>query len=145
MQSVHDGSRWMLRLEDGEELFRALSDFADAQQIRAAAVVSGIGMFRSASVGYWNGREYDAAELSGPHEVVGLHGSIAVADGRPSIHLHATLVGADHRAVGGHLLKATVAVVGEILVEAFEGRTFGRPFRESLGLRTLDLDPGPSP
>jgi uncharacterized protein len=134
----------MLRLEDGQDLFATLVEWARREDIRAAAIVSGIGMFRSATVGYWDGTQYRPHELTVGHEVVALHGSIARADGAPSLHLHAGLAGPDHRLVGGHLMRATVGVLQEMVVEAFPGRTFGRPMVESFGLRMLDLEPGPS-
>lgn len=142
MQAVRDGSRWLLRLDDGQDLFEAISAHARREAIRAAAIPFGIGMFRRATVGYWNGERYLPRELTVPHEVVGLHGTIAQADGQPSIHLHAALAGPDHALVGGHLLQATVGAIQELLLETFPGRTFGRPLVESFGLRMLDLEPG---
>lgn len=135
----------MLRFHEGEDLFGTLSGFAQEASVRAGVIVSGIGMLSRATVGYWNGREYDPKELTGPHELVALHGSIAVADGAPSVHLHASLSGPDHGTVSGHLMRATVGVLAEVYVETFPGRTFGRPMNESVGLRGLDLEPGPSP
>jgi uncharacterized protein len=142
VQAVRDGSAWLLRLDDGQDLFETLSSFASEHDVRAAAVGFGIGMFRRATVGYWDGEKYDPLEINTPHEVVGLHGTIARAEGRPSIHLHAALAGPNHALVGGHLLQATVGVVQELLVETFPGRAFGRPMVESFGLRMLDLEPG---
>jgi predicted DNA-binding protein with PD1-like motif len=145
MQRLHDGTRWMLRLEDGEDLFQALTEFATTEQVRAAVVVSGIGMLRRATVGYWNGQRYDPKEFPEPSELVALHGSIAISDGQPAVHLHAVLGGPTHALVGGHLMRATVGVVGELYVETFPHRTFGRPIVESLGLKVLDLEPPPNP
>lgn len=142
MQAVRDGSHWVLRLDDGQDLFQALTDFARKEDVRAATVSFGIGMFAKASLGYWDGTQYRAHEIEAPHEVVGLHGTIARADGQPSVHLHAALAGPDHRLVGGHLLRATVKVLQEISVDALPGRSFGRPMVESFGLRMLDLEPG---
>jgi len=142
VQTARDGSRWLLRLDDGQELFEALTAFATREGIGAAAIAFGIGMFRRATVGYWDGQQYRPMELTVPHEVVGLHGTIARADAKPSVHLHAALAGPDHRLVGGHLMQATVGVLQELLVETFPGRTFGRPLVESFGLRMLDLEPG---
>ncbi len=135
----------MLRLDEGQDLMETLSDFARREEIRAAAVVSGIGMFRRATIGYWDGSQYRPHELTVPHEVVGLHGSIAVADSAPSVHLHVAAAGPDYHLVGGHLLRATVGVLHEILIETFPERTFGRPMSESFGLRMLDLEPGREP
>lgn len=142
MQTVREGTRWMVRLDDGQELFAALTEFARAEEIRAAAVVSGIGMVRRATIGYWDGTQYRPHELTVPHEVVALHGSIAQVEGAPSIHLHLAAAGPDYRIVGGHLIRATVGMLQEVVVEAFPGRTFGRPMVESFGLRMLDLEPG---
>jgi len=142
MQTARDGTRWVLRLDDGQDLFEALSTFADREGVTAGAVVLGIGMFRRASFGYWDGTRYLPHDLDVLHEVVALHGTIARADGRPSIHLHGAVAGPDHRIVGGHLLRATVGVLQEIVVEVFPSQTFGRPMVESVGLRMLDLEPG---
>jgi len=142
MQTARDGSRYLLRLDDQQDLFQALTDFSDREDVRAGAVLFGIGMFRAASFGYWDGSRYVPHDLAVPHEVVALHGTIARADGRPSIHLHAAVAGPDHRLVGGHLLRATVGVLQEVAVETFPGRAFGRPLVESFGLRMLDLEPG---
>jgi len=142
VQTVREGNTWLLRLDDGQDLVETLSAFAVREGVRAGAVAFGIGMFRRATVGYWDGQQYRAHELTVPYEVVGLHGTIAQADGRPSLHLHAALAGPDHALVGGHLLQATVGALQEILVEVFPGRAFGRPLVESFGLRMLDLEPG---
>ena len=145
MQTVHEGSRWIVRLDDGQDLFEALSSFAAREEIRAGTVVFGIGMFRAATFGYWDGKQYQPHELTVPHEVVSLHGTIARQDGVPSLHLHGAVAGPDHRIVGGHLLRATVGMLQEILVETFPNRSFGRPMVESYGLKMLDLDPPREP
>ena len=140
MQAVAEGTRWMLRLDQGQDLFATLSEFARQHQISAAVIVSGIGMLKDAAIGYWNGSEYVRKDLPEPHELVGLHGSIADADG-PSIHLHAALAAPSHQLVGGHLMRGTVWVLNEVLIDTFPGRSFGRPIDETLGLRKLDLEP----
>jgi predicted DNA-binding protein with PD1-like motif len=145
MQAIHDGTRWMLRLDDGQDLFETLNGFAQKESVTAAAVLFGIGMFRTATFGYWDGKQYQPHELTVPHEVVALHGSIARVDGVPSIHLHGAVAGPDHHLVGGHLLHATVGVLQEMAIETFPGRTFGRPLVESWGLRMLDLEAGANP
>ena len=144
MQVVSEGARSMLRLSEGDDLHERIGSFAESTSVRAAAVVMGIGVLSTASVGYWNGREYAMRELSTPHELVALGGSIAMADGRPSVHLHVSLAGPDHVVLGGHLVRGRVGLLAEILIEAFPRRTFGRPMVESLGLRALDLEPPPS-
>lgn len=141
MQAISDGSRWMLKLVPGERLPDALAEFARRHEVRAAAVAMGIGQLVEAKVGFWNGSEYVPRSLTTPVELVSLSGSIAEADGEPSVHLHAVLGTPDHGAVSGHLLSGTVGLLLEVLVVGFPGRQFGRPFDESLGVRRLDLEP----
>lgn len=143
MQQVRDGPRWMLRLDDGQDLPATLASFATEHSVRAGVIVSGIGMLKAGTVGFWDGQQYQPRELTEPHELVGLHGSIAESDGAPSIHLHAALADRHHALTGGHLLRGTVGVLAEVYVEVFPDRAFGRPLNESLGLRSLDLQPGP--
>jgi predicted DNA-binding protein with PD1-like motif len=142
MQAVGEGSRWMLRMDPGEELIEALGRFAETHQVRAAAVAMGIGTLRSATLGYWNGSEYEKKVVDRPTELVALGGSIAEADGRPSVHLHAALGTRNHETVSGHVHSATVNLLAEVLVETFPSHVFGRPLDESVGLRILDLEPG---
>ncbi len=141
VQEFGEGYRWMVRLDDGEDVFAQITEFARRHSVRAGAIVSGIGMFKTATVGYWDGKEYRPHSIDTPHELVALHGSIAEADGAPSIHLHVALAGPEHRIVGGHLMRATVGVLNEIYLETFPGQRFGRPLDESFGLRRLDLAP----
>jgi predicted DNA-binding protein with PD1-like motif len=145
MQKIHEGTQWVLRLDDGQDLFEALSGFARDEHVRAGAILFGIGMFQKATFGYWDGHQYQPHDLTVPHEVIALHGTIATVDGDPSVHLHSAVAGPDHRLVGGHLLRATVGILQEVVVETFPGRTFGRNLSETFGLRMLDLEPGPNP
>jgi predicted DNA-binding protein with PD1-like motif len=145
MQAIHEGTEWMLRLDDGQDLFETLSGFAEREKVTAAAVLFGIGMFRKATFGYWDGKQYQPHDLAVPHEVVALHGTVARVEDAPSIHLHGAVAGPDHHLVGGHLLRATVGVLQEVVLTTFPGRTFGRPLVESWGLRMLDLEPGDHP
>ena len=139
MQEVEDAGRWMLRFSEGETLPESLAEFASRRKVRSAAVPMGIGQFTKVRVGFWDGEKYRPKELTRPVEVVSLAGSIAEADGAPSIHLHATLGTEDHSTVSGHLLDATVGLLLESLVVPFPNARFVRPMDESVGLRRLDL------
>jgi predicted DNA-binding protein with PD1-like motif len=139
MQAVSDGARWMVRMVEGERLPDAFVEFARSQGIRAAAVPMGIGQLTQVRLAFWNGSEYVPRDLTSPVELVSLSGSIADADGEPSVHLHATVGLADHSAAGGHLVSGTVGLLVESLIVTFPGQVFRRPFDESVGLRRLEL------
>ncbi|HEV2449795.1 MAG TPA: PPC domain-containing DNA-binding protein, partial [Thermoplasmata archaeon] len=85
MQLHRDGGRWVVRLDEGQEVLATLTELARTHGLKAGIVVSGIGMFRRSKIGYWNGREYDAMVLDRPHELIALHGSIAEMDGAPHV------------------------------------------------------------
>ncbi len=142
MQVARQGTTLVVRLDSGDDLFARLVEISRAERIGAGIVVSGIGMLRDLELGYYDGSTYQRREFREPHELVALHGSIARVEEAPSLHLHAGLAGPDHRLVGGHLFRARVEILNEILLETFPGRTFGRP-EISPGLRALDLGPTP--
>jgi predicted DNA-binding protein with PD1-like motif len=145
MQAVNEGDRWMIRLETGEELLESLGRFAEERGVHSAAVGMGIGQLREATLGYWNGQKYESNVWEEATELISLAGSIAEDDGRPSVHLHASLGLRTHATVSGHVLRGTVGLLAEVLVETFPSRTFSRPLDESLGLRTLRLSAAPPP
>jgi len=145
MQRQHDGSGWILRLDDGDDLVPALTTFATEERVGAAVITSGIGGLRRLRLGFWTGQEYSIREFPEFAELIALHGSIARADNAPSIHLHVAIGRHDYSLAGGHLIGAEVANLAEIAVRDFPGRTWGRSIVESLGLRVLDLEPGPNP
>ena len=145
MQRIQDGARLVVRLDDGDDVLGRLTALADAEGWRAAFVVAGIGGIGAGALGYWNGKEYEPKAIAEFHELVALTGSIARVDGKPSVHLHASLGKRAHAVVAGHVLALTVENLAELYIETFPGRTWGRPINESLGLRTLDLDPEPDP
>ncbi|HKV90437.1 MAG TPA: DUF296 domain-containing protein [Thermoplasmata archaeon] len=139
MQAVSDGSRWMLRLSERDELPDVFVEFARRHDIRAAAIPMGIGQLAKAKVGFWDGTRYQPKVLESPVELISLSGSIAESEGEPSVHLHATLGTETHATVSGHLMSGTVGLLVETLVEAFPHQRFSRPFDESVGVRRLDL------
>lgn len=144
MQRIREDHQFVLRLDPGEEIFEALTQLARTEQLRAGVLTFGIGMLEPTRLGFWNGREYVPKELTRPHELVALHGTLAEADGIPSIHLHAALAGPDHGLVGGHLMYGKVGILAEIHLVTFPSQRWARPIDEALGLRRIDLCPGPA-
>jgi uncharacterized protein len=144
VQAIREDHQFVVRLDVGEELFESLTKLARSEQLRAGVIEMGIGMLNPVRIGYWNGREYAPRDLNVPHELVALHGTLAEADGIPSLHLHAALAGPDHAVVGGHLMMGRVSVLAEIHLVTYPARRFARPIDESLGLRRIDLCPGPA-
>jgi predicted DNA-binding protein with PD1-like motif len=96
-----------------------------------AASFSGIGAFRTATLGYFDvdAREYVPIELDEQVEVLSLQGNIAMADDEPTVHAHVVVAKRDGTAHGGHLLTAYVRPTLELI------------FVESVAAMRRTLDP----
>src|SRR5258708_33779853 len=94
-KSMNDGVErtFILILDQDEEAFKSISDFATQAKITGAAV-SAIGAFSRAKVGWFDlgAKEYKPIEVNEQCEVLSLIGDVAQGDdGKASLHLHAVL------------------------------------------------------
>ena len=119
LRSTESDNFIMVKLSDGEDLFSSLEAIVRKHDIKAGAFLGGIGMLRDFETGYWTGKEYLAEFHEAPHELLHFGGSIATVDGKPAFHIHCTVAGQDHKVIGGHVNKATVAVLNEIVIRKF--------------------------
>ena len=121
---------------------KATVSMADARRGHSASLLEtgvvawGIGMLRDFELGFFGPHGYEKTTFSDRHELLALHGSIALGS-EPRFHLHVALGRPDHVAIGGHLFGAKTAVVNEIHMTRFEGIRFGRRLNETTGLREL--------
>ena len=136
MESKQDGNTLIVKLSDGDDLFPSLEAAAREHRIESGSVLWGIGMLRDFEIGFFGPKGYDKTVFSERHELLALHGSIAMR-GDPKLHLHAALGRPDHMAIGGHLFRARTAVVNEIQIARFEGIRFSRRLNEKTGMREL--------
>ena len=104
-------------LETGDEAMQLLGEFVRAEEVDAASI-TGIGAFSRAVLGYfdWQSKSYRHIPVEEQVEVVSLIGDVAVADGVPTLHVHAVLGKADGSVVGGHLLEGHVRPTLEVIL-----------------------------
>jgi hypothetical protein len=114
MQVERETNVIVLKLDNGEDLFKTLERLAQDQMIKSGMVLFGIGMLRDFELGYYLGKDYQWTTFQEPAELVALHGTIATVDDKPSIHLHAGVATKDLGLKGGHLKGATVNGLAEI-------------------------------
>ena len=126
------------KLDDGDDLFARIEGLAARNDIRNGLVLWGIGMIRDFEVGYFNGKEYEKATYREPMELLALHGTFA-GEAEPKLHVHVAAAGRDHRVVGGHLFRATVAVLNELCLRRLIATTLGRELNPKSGLRELTV------
>lgn len=99
--------------------FQALMDQC---HLDSALVLTGIGMLKNATIGYFDGEKYREEHMKNPVELISMQGNIARDEKSGTIvcHLHVALADHTHMVKGGHLLKGEVEVVNEIVVHHLE-------------------------
>jgi predicted DNA-binding protein with PD1-like motif len=119
-KSINDGVErtFILILDQNEEAFTSISDFATREKITGASV-SAIGAFSRAKVGWFDlgARKYKPIEVNEQCEVLSLIGDVAQGDdGKASLHLHAVLGLQDGTVRGGHFLSGAVQPTLEVTI-----------------------------
>ena len=139
MKYLETENDYVVRLERGEEVLKALEDLCLEKDI-AAASVSGIGACDLAEVGVYEieKKAYMKNTFTGSMEILNLTGNLTRRDGRPYLHLHITLCGEDNKCIGGHLNKARISVTGEIFIHPVSG-LIGRVPDDVTGINLMDL------
>ena len=102
---------------EGDEAFSGLQAFAEQYQVSAAHFTA-IGGVRRATVGWFDTRRemFKKLSIDSQSEVLAMIGDIALYQGKPVVHAHMTVAGADGNARGGHLLEAIVWPTLEVMV-----------------------------
>jgi uncharacterized protein len=119
-KSINDGVErtFVLILDQAEEAFATITDFANREKISGASV-SAIGAFSKARVGWFDlsARKYKPIDVSEQCEVLSLIGDVAQGDdGSASLHLHAVLGVQDGTVRGGHFLSGSVQPTLEVTI-----------------------------
>lgn len=140
MQYRHIGSRLFVKLERGEEVLETLTSLCREHHIRSASFC-GIGAVRGTELGYYDLETFSYSTRVFPEifELVSLLGNVALVDGEPFVHAHASLADRELIQVGGHLVRATVAVTVEIFIDCCES-TVERVLDPEVKLKLLKLD-----
>ena len=131
-----DGNpRYIVSIDNHQELMRALTDFCKLMNIRCGQV-RGIGAISEATFRMYDPatKQYVDKTFSEQMEITNITGNISKKDGEPYLHVHATCSRADYSCVGGHLLSARINGACELLVDKFGDTSVGREFDEETGL-----------
>jgi predicted DNA-binding protein with PD1-like motif len=136
METRQDGNTILLKLSEGEDLVPSLEAAAQKHDVESGAVLWGIGMIQDFEIGFFGPNGYEKTAFADRHELLALHGSIAMR-GDPKLHLHVAAGRRDHSVIGGHLFRAKTAVVNEIQIARFDAIRLNRRFNEKTGLREL--------
>jgi uncharacterized protein len=138
--SADPPATYAIVLASGDELTATLGRFVEERRIHAASL-SAIGAFEKALLGYfdWQQKDYRRIPVDEQVEVVSLLGDVAVANGKPTPHLHAVLGRSDGTTRGGPLLEGYVRPTLEITMIRSPAHLEKRKDPET-GLALIDLD-----
>jgi predicted DNA-binding protein with PD1-like motif len=119
-KSVKQGPErvFVLVLDQGEEAFKAITEFAARERIDGASLTA-IGAFSEAEVGWFDvtAKKYEPIAVDEQCEVLSLIGDVAQGDdGKASLHLHVVLGLQDGSVRGGHLLSGVVQPTLEVTI-----------------------------
>lgn len=131
---------FVLILDQGEEAFKTITEFANREGIDGASVTA-IGAFSNAKVGWFDldAKQYKPIAVNEQSEVLSLMGDVAQGDdGKASLHLHAVLGLQDGSLKGGHFLAGTVQPTLEVTItETIEH--LRRKKRADLGIALISI------
>ena len=128
------GNTIVARIDRGEEILAALQEIAEAEGIQLASI-SALGATNDFTVGVYNvdEKQYHANDFKENFEIVSLTGTVSTMDGRFYAHLHMSAGDEKGQVFGGHLNRAVVSAVCEMVITVIDG-TVDRSFSPEVGL-----------
>jgi predicted DNA-binding protein with PD1-like motif len=132
------GGAYIVRLDAGERIIESLTALCADEGIQAASI-TGVGTCVQAELGSldWETKAHRPRKFEDHGEIAALVGNVSVQDGRPVVHLHATLADAECRAFCGHLHEAVIKATGEIIITPLPGE-LRRKNDPDTGLNLID-------
>ena len=128
------GNTIVARIDRGEEILAAVREIAGTEHIQLASV-SALGATNDFTVGVYNvdEKQYHANDFKGNFEIVSLTGTINTMDGEFYTPLHMSAGDEKGQVFGGHLNRAVVSAVCEMVITVIDG-VVDRHFSEEIGL-----------
>ncbi|HEX9594539.1 MAG TPA: DUF296 domain-containing protein [Candidatus Saccharimonadales bacterium] len=133
------GNSYLLRFDKGEELVRTLSQFLEEKDIKSGWI-SGLGGALWAELAFYHldQKAYEFDRIDEPLEVSNLTGNITLFNGKPFVHIHATVSDLNYHSYAGHLKELGVAATLELKIDVLE-EPIERVQSDAVGLKVLDL------
>ena len=123
---------YVIRMDRGEEIIFALTEFCKKEQITLGSVEA-LGAADHVVIGLYDvtQRLYHKHTFDGPMEITSLLGSISTKDGEPYLHLHINLCRENMSVIGGHLNECRISATCEMFVRRIDG-VVGRKLDETV-------------
>jgi predicted DNA-binding protein with PD1-like motif len=139
-RDVLQGRHWIGRLEKGEDILEALTDFARKNQVRLG-IIHAIGALQKAKFSIYDQvkKQYREINIDTETEVTCLLGNISMKDGGVFCHLHITLTDEEGKGLGGHVCPGCIVFALEFEIREMIGEDFHRMPDEETGLSLWEL------
>lgn len=123
MQYAKHGDRYVVRLDEGEEVMETMRAFLAERDIRAGYFLAW-GGFSELTIKYYRVDQHDYKErrIAAQVEVVSLLGNVGRLDGEPIIHAHTTVGDEEYRTYGGPSRRRKGETAAGGLLDAAAGR-----------------------
>ena len=138
MHSKREGDIIVAKLDDGEDIMKALEQLVAEHELFSALILTGIGMLRDFEIGFFNGQDYEKKRFDSPMELTAMSGNIST---QPSLimHVHVNVAGPEHGVQGGHLFDGTVNVTNELVLYVLSDIHLIRKHDPKTGLMGLEI------
>jgi len=117
-----------MRLSEGEELNRSISQICEENAIDSAVVLAAAGFVRNVTFGWFTGKEYLMETHNEIFELLSLNGDVSYKEGKLYPHIHSVMGRKDHSTVGGHILSAIVDHNLEVFIKPLQSVRLNRAF-----------------
>lgn len=139
MEYKRFGSKYVVRLDKGEEIIASITSLVKSQGI-ALGRVTGIGSVNKVTMGLFevDKKEYHKKEFTEDFEILSLSGNISQMDGKAYLHFHISVGDRNFNVYGGHLNEAVVSATSEIIIDVIDG-AIDRRYDEDIGLNLIEF------
>lgn len=117
-----------IRLSEGEDVRGCIAQVCEENNIDSAVIMSGVGMLRDITFGWFNGNEYVTKDFNEVFELLALSGNVSIKDQTLYPHLHGAMSRPDHSVVGGHILRAVADHNVELFLKPLNTISLARKF-----------------
>lgn len=134
------GGVHILLLLEGEKLVESITSFCSGNGI-GAATFQALGAVKEVELGFYDlkARQYEWKKAEAELELDNATGNIALLEGKPIVHAHATVSDREMHSFGGHLKEAVVGASCEVFLTPLGGK-LERKQDEKTGLKLMELD-----
>lgn len=140
MLYTRQGSGFIIRLEQGDDILATLKQFAEAKRVRAA-FFEGIGSLYKARLGHYDFQEtktYKYETFDEDLEILALSGNVSTMNQKALPHAHVTLGRRDFSVIGGHMEEGSLANMVEINLAKLP-RKLEKAKDSNIGLNLMQL------